>query len=124
MTKIINNENSPDFHHQFTFLKTGEQPLLCFKQDESNWLLVTGDRIIEEKNGATLFIPYRELIEVGIALYEEYKDGVIDKTAFTRLVLKDTNGKSYIIKSEKGEAYKGIYQMLHHVASTAKDSTT
>lgn len=115
LTRIINNENRPDFLHQLTFLQIDEQPLLCFKQDESNWLLITDDRIMEEKNGARLFIPYRELVEVSIALHEEHKNGVKDIRDFTCFVLRDIHGRNHIIKLEKGEPYKGIFQLLHYV---------
>ncbi|MET3879103.1 hypothetical protein [Chitinophaga sp. OAE865] len=115
MTKIISDENKTDFIHQLTFLQTDEQPLLCFKQDESNWLLITGDRIIEEKNGVTLFIHYSELVKVNIALHEEYKDGIKSVKDFTRLVLIDIHDRNHIVKLEKGEHYKGIFQLLHHV---------
>ncbi|SKD09936.1 hypothetical protein SAMN05660461_5834 [Chitinophaga ginsengisegetis] len=116
MTKIISDDNKSDFLHQVSFLREGEQPLVCFKQDELNWLLITSDRIIEMGQGVSLFIPYSELVEVRIALHEEFKDSVMSKTDFTRLLLKDNSGRNYVIESEKGEPYKGIYQMLHFIA--------
>ncbi len=115
MTKIISDDNKSDFLHQQTFLQKDEQPLLCFKQNESTWLLITTGRIIEERNGATLLIPYSDLVKVDIALYEEYKDGIMNTMDFTRLILIDIHGRNHIIKLEKGEPYKGIFQILHYV---------
>jgi len=116
MTKIIRNDNKFDFLPQLALLHNDEQPLLCFKQDELNWLLLTSDRVIEEREGTTLFISYSVLLEVSMALHEEHKDGVMNMADFTRLILKDTHGKSHIIKLEKGEPYIGIFQMLHYIA--------
>lgn len=120
MTKIITDDNKLKFLNQITLLKAEEQPLLCFKQDELNWLLITNIRIIEEKEGVRLTIPYSELIEVSLAMQEEFKDRIMNKEDFTRLVLKDSSGRKYIVKSEKGEPYQGIYQILHHIILSNK----
>lgn len=120
MTKIITDDNKLKFLNQIALLKAEEQPLLCFKQDELNWLLITNNRIIEEKGGVRLTIPYSELIEVSLAIQEEFKERIINKEDFTRLVLKDSSGRKYIVKSEKGEPYQGIYQILHHIVSSNK----
>ncbi len=117
MTRIISDANKSNFLHQVSFLQEEEHPLICFKQDELNWLLITSRRIIEVKDGVSMFIPYSQLVEVRIALQEEFKGSAANKTDFTHLVLKDNRGRNYIIKSEKGEPYKGIYQMLHFIAS-------
>lgn len=120
LTKIISDDNKLNFLNQIAFLKTEEQPLLCFKQDELNWLLITNNRIVEEKGGVRLVIPYSELVEVSLAMQEEFKDRVMNKEDFTRLILKDSTGRKYIVKSEKGKPYEGIYQILHHIASSNK----
>ncbi|RFS19983.1 hypothetical protein DVR12_19855 [Chitinophaga silvatica] len=120
MTKIISDDNKQSFLNQISLLIVEEQPLICFKRDESNWLLITNTRIIEEKEGIRLAIPYCELVEVNLAMQEEFRDKVMNKKDFTRLVLKDTSGRSYIVRMEKGEPYQGIYQMLHHIVSSKK----
>lgn len=120
MTKIINEDNKLNFINQIALLKAEEQPLLCFKQDELNWLLITNNRIIEEKEGIRLFIPYSELVEVKLAMQEEFKDRVTYKENFTRLLLKDNTGRKYIVKCEKGEPYQGIYQLLYYIVSNKK----
>lgn len=120
LTKVISEENKVDFLNQMALLKKEEQPLLCFKQNELNWLLITSSRIIESKEGVILAIPFSELVEVNLAMQEEFKDGIMNKENFTRLVLKVATGKSYIINAEKGKPYQGIYQILHHIASSNK----
>lgn len=118
MTKIISDDNEQNYSNQISLLKTDEQPIICFKQDESNWLLITNSRIIEEKEGERLIIPYSELIEVGFAIQEEFKDRITNKRDFTLLALKDSSDKRYILRMEKGEPFQGIYQILHHIIST------
>lgn len=119
-TKIIDNENKSFFLNQIALLTGNENALLCFKQDDSNWLLVTSARIVQERDGVRLSIPYSELLEVNLALQEEFENGVRSKCDFTQLALKCSNGNKYIIRLEKGEPYQGIYQFLHYLASHNK----
>jgi hypothetical protein len=119
-TKIISDDNKQNFLKQITSLEEKDKPLICFKQDDSNWLLLTNIEIIEMKDELRLVIPYSELIEVSLAIQEEFKDKVKNKEHFTRLVLKDNSNKKYVIKIEKGDPFQGIYQMLHHIVSNNK----
>jgi len=116
-TKIIHNENKSYFSNQIAILKENENALLCFKQDDSNWLLITNTRIVQERDRVRLSIPYSELLEVNPALQNEFQNGVMSKSDFTKLNLKCSDGNKYIIELEKGEPYQGIYQLLHYVAS-------
>lgn len=120
MTKIISDDNKPDFLNQMSSLEAEEQPLLCFKLGELNWLLLTSNRIIEEREGVRFEMLYSELIAVSPAIQEEFKDRVVNKEGFTRLVLKDSSDKRYIIRTEKGKPFQGIYQILHHIVSNNK----
>lgn len=119
-TKIINDDNKQNFLSQITSVETKSSPLLCFKQDELNWLLLTNNEIIEERDGVRLVIPYSELIEVSPAIQEEFKDKILNKENFTRLVLIDSSDRKHIVRTEKGNPFQGIYQMLHYVASNNK----
>ena len=119
-TKIINDDNKQNFSDQISSLETKDSPLLCFKQDESNWLLLTNNQIIEERDGVRLVMPYSELIEVTPAKEEELKDKILDKHNFTRLALTDRSDRRYVIRTEKGLPFQGIYQMLHHIVSNNK----
>lgn len=120
LTKIISEDNKQNFLNQISTLAVKEQPFLCFKQDEINWLLLTNIRIIQEREGVRLVIPYSELIEVSLAMQDEFNDRVVNKKDFTRLVLKDSSDKKYIIRTEKGEPFQGIYQILHHIVTRNK----
>lgn len=117
LTKIITDENKIDYPNQIVLLRIGEVPLLCFKEDAKNWLMLTNERIIEEQESSQFSLPFSELTEVHLAVQEELKDRVINKHDFTRIALKDRKENKYIIKVEKGNPFRGIYQVLHYVAS-------
>ncbi|WP_316838345.1 hypothetical protein [Pedobacter nutrimenti] len=119
-TKILNEDNKLNFVNQISLLKDEEQPLLCSKQDELNWLFITNDRIIQANESEISSILYSELVEVSLAMQDEFKDGVVKKEDFTRFVLKDSKGRKHIVKVEKGKPYQGIYQMLSHVVLNNK----
>ncbi|MBO9728662.1 MAG: hypothetical protein J7623_08500 [Chitinophaga sp.] len=112
-TRIIHEGNKSIYPLQLSFLLAAEQPLVCFREDDANWVLVTGDRVIASGKGEIVSLPYGELVTVNMALAEEYKDRVMMKTDFTRLVLKARNGESHLITLEKGKPYWGIFQLLH-----------
>ena len=57
---------------------------------------------------------------MSLAMQEEFKDKIMNMEDFTRLALKDSSGKRYIIRTEKGEPFQGICQMLHHIVSINK----
>lgn len=117
LTKIITDENKADYLQQLMLLEINEKPLLCFKENELNWLLLTNERVLTAQAGVNTIIPFSELIKIDPALQEEARNGVANWKSFTRLVLLDQNGNRYIVSVEKGEPYKGIYQMLHYIAS-------
>lgn len=120
LTKIITDANKVDYLNQLLLLKESENALLCYKEDELNWLLLTTNRILEEKAGINLSIPFSELLEVNLAVQEEFEDKITSKEDFTRLVLRNRQGGRYLIKLEKGKPFQGIYQMLHHLVSISK----
>jgi hypothetical protein len=120
LTKIIDDNNKTEFINQIALLEGEEIPLICFKQDELNWLLISNRRISGKKEGLKLSILFTELVEVNIAMHEEFKDRITNKENFTRLALKDRSGRKYIIKCEKGEPYRGVYQVLYYIASNNK----
>jgi hypothetical protein len=121
LTKIITAENKPDYFKQMILLKEDENALLCFKEDDLNWLLLTDNRILKEETGSKLSIPFSGLTEVNPALKEEYEAGVMNKSCFTRLELIDLSGKKDVIKVEKGKPYQGVFQILDHIASKNKE---
>lgn len=44
----------------------------------------------------------------------------MNKEHFTRLLLKQRNGNEFLIKTEKGKPYQGIYQVLNYLVSKNK----
>jgi len=115
LTKIITNENKVNYVNQLEALDK-EEPLLCFKEDEQNWILLTNERILKEQVGVRETIAFSELTEVNLALHEEFKDMVMNKKDFTLLALKHRNGSKSVIKLEKGDPFQGMFQVLHYLA--------
>lgn len=120
-TKIITAENKQNYLNQLAFLKEDEKALLCFKENDWNWLLLTDDKILKEEAGVRISIPFSELTEVNLALKEEFENGIVNKECFTCLELRDLKGNRYIISLEKGNPFQGIFQILHYIASVNKN---
>ncbi|RQO30405.1 hypothetical protein DBR32_12615 [Taibaiella sp. KBW10] len=119
-TKLINEENKYNYYNELALVAKDENALVCFKEDELNWLLITTDGICAVSFGEKIFMPFTELADVSLAMKEEFKDSIVSKEDFTRLALTNMNGNRYVVKIEKGEPFQGIYQMLHHIASSNK----
>lgn len=78
--------------------------------------MLTNERVLTAQAGVKAIIRFSELVRIDLALQDEARNGVADLKYFTRLVLLDQNGNRYLVSLEKGEPYKGIYQMLHYIA--------
>lgn len=115
LTKIINEENRADYFDQLLYLEQDESAIICYRKDEMNWLLLTTRRIINKFGKSDIIIPYLELAHVGIAIQEEFKDNIKNKDEFSRIEVKDINGKKTILQLERGKPFQGIYQILHHL---------
>lgn len=114
-TKIITTCNNTFFINQLKSLEEDEEALICFKQDELNWVLITNTRILQSCSNIKQFIEYTKIHKVYPALKDEFVDGIFNKHDFTYLTLEDSNNE-YRIKVEKGEPFQGIYQMLNFIA--------
>ena len=114
-TKITNNYNKSDYHEQAALLSVNEEPLICYKQDELNWLLITSDRILSRMDSVDFSLPYSSLVEVTPAMRYEFKNRAQGLRDFTQLSVKDIKGEGHVILCEKGEPYQRIYQLLSHV---------
>lgn len=120
LTKMISHENQADYPYQLSFLEAAENPLVCFKQDDSNWLLLSDHRILEERGGRKLFLPFSDIAKVDFAIQLEFRDGIKNMNDFTRIALEDHQGNMHLVKAEKGEPFHGIFQMLHYIALKTK----
>ena len=116
-TKIIDTNNQGMYLQYFPDLKENEHALIFYFKGESNWLLLTNKRILTNHNGEQYVISNQDIFGVTPAMQEEFKDGVRNKTDFTRLILKDSSNKSYLLHVEKGQPYEGLYQALHFLAT-------
>jgi hypothetical protein len=116
LTKIITDENKIEYLNQLRLLEENENALLCFKENERNWLVFTNKRIFGEQGDVKLSIPFSNLESVNLAMADEFNDKVYNKTDFTRLLLKEKNGNQYLVKIEKGRPFQGVYQMLYYLA--------
>jgi hypothetical protein len=120
MTRIVTEQNKPQYAYQFALLDENEGLLICFKEDDMNWIALTDGRLLGEQKGMRLSIPYSELSSVDLALMSEFKNNVKSKLDFTRLNLVTLQGNTYSITVEQGLSFRGIFQVLHHLASKAK----
>lgn len=120
LTKIVNDNNKKDYKAQLTQLINNEEALVLYKQDELNWLLLTNVRVIQENEGALFSLDYSKLLQVNIALQEEFDERILNKQEFTLLWIKDNNNEKYLIKIERGAPFQGVYQILHYIASNNK----
>jgi hypothetical protein len=73
---------------------------------------------VQEKAGVKLSISLSDLDQVDLAFREEFHNNVLNKLDYTRLALKDNSGKTYILELEKGESFKGVFQMLHYIVGS------
>ncbi|WP_345989857.1 hypothetical protein AAEU33_19830 [Chryseobacterium sp. Chry.R1] len=116
-TKIINRDNENQFKALFSNLSDQEKPLITFFENISNWILLTNNRIIINKQDSFSFVKIDEIIEVVPALKEELKNGIYQKNNFTKLKLGLKNNDNVILDLEQGLPYKGLYQVLHFIKS-------
>jgi len=117
-TKIITDQNRSRFPDQLSHLGEGEKPLLCYRQDDSNWLLISNKRILQERSGSKLSLSFADLRRVGFAFREELHNNILSKSEYTRIAVTDNSGKTYILQIEKGEPFKGVFQMLHYIVAS------
>lgn len=117
LTKIVTEQNQSDYFGQFTLLGENENLLICFKQDDLNWIALTDNRLIGEQAGMKLSVSYSELSSVSLAIQSEAKNNVKSKLDFTILLLGTLQGNEYSITIERGLPFQGIYQVLHYLAS-------
>ncbi|WBV56554.1 hypothetical protein PFY10_20425 [Chryseobacterium daecheongense] len=116
-TKIINRDNENQFRTLFSNLSDQEKPLIIFFENISNWILLTNNRIIINKQDSFSFVKIDEIIEVVPALKEELKNGIYLKNNFTKLKLGLKNNDNVILDLEQGLPYEGLYQVLHFIKS-------
>ncbi|MDC8102989.1 hypothetical protein ACNFU2_20600 [Chryseobacterium sp. PTM-20240506] len=116
-TKIINRDNENQFKTLFSNLSDQEKPLITFFENISNWILLTNNRIIINKQDSFSFVKIDEIIEVVPALKEELKNDIYLKNNFTKLKLGLKNNDNVILDLEQGLPYEGLYQVLHFIKS-------
>ncbi|WP_197429563.1 hypothetical protein [Myroides odoratus] len=102
-------------------LKEDEKALILFKQHEVNLLLITDSRLIMNRGTALVAIEFFDIIEVRIALEEEFKERILKKEEFTRLLVKVKSGIDYIIQVEKGKPFQGLYQVLSYISTVNRE---
>lgn len=115
LTRIIYESNNQAYVNQLALLEPAENALICCKQDESNWILLTDKRIVEQKGAVFFSLYFADMADVTLALRGEHVDNVSHKGNFTRLKLKDKQGKEYIISVEAGASFQGLLQVLHYI---------
>ena len=117
-TKIVNEDNKNDYGNLFSQLEAHEKPLLIYFVNMLNWVLLTNSRVLKSEEGITTFLCLIDIVEIRPALHEEIKDRIFNKKKFTRLKIKTIDGGFFILDWESGQAYEGVYQVLHFIADT------
>ncbi|ASZ13330.1 hypothetical protein CK934_21375 [Chitinophaga sp. MD30] len=115
LTRIIYESNDQTYVNQLALLEPTESALICCRQDESNWVLLTDKRILEQKGAALFSLYFTEMADVTLALRGEQTENGPPKGNFTRLKLKDKQDKEYIISVEAGASFQGLLQVLHYI---------
>lgn len=117
LTKIVTEDNKFQYEYLFNDLLENERRLIVFCEDFKNWMLITNQRIIDNKNDVLYAINYHDLIGVRPAFQKELNIGYTSIVDFSYLLLEVRNTDKYLLRVEKGEPYKGILQLLSYVAS-------
>lgn len=113
LTRVLNEDNIFQYRDLLSLLEKGERGLIVYYKDEENWLLLTSERILTSSG---LSLLNSDIIEVAPALKEEFKNMVMEKVNFTKLIIKYQNGENHILSLERGKPYEGFYQVLHFIA--------
>ncbi|MDR6546397.1 hypothetical protein J2810_002456 [Chryseobacterium rhizosphaerae] len=116
-TKVINENNKKSYEDLFNELDEKEKAFIIYYKNTLNWLLFTNFNILGCTEGGRFIINLSEIIEVQLALHEEYEDRITDKEKFTRLKIKTKNKDCFILNVEEGKPYQGLYQVLHFIVS-------
>ncbi|PWW17010.1 hypothetical protein [Chryseobacterium sp. AG844] len=114
-TKVINNNNKNCYIHLLNELRENEKPLIVYYKNTLNYFILTNFRIINCYSGNQCIINLNDIIEVQLALKEEFNDRVMDKEKFTRLKIKTKSNDYFILNLEEGKPYQGLYQVLHFI---------
>ncbi|WP_157807300.1 hypothetical protein [Hymenobacter chitinivorans] len=121
-TRVISSNNKHDIDFIRPFLNDNEEGLIIFLKDNLNWTILTNDRIISANKGFEIVIKIADIVDVDMALKEEFLHGVRDKNLFTRVAIIDINKAAKIIKFEAGLPYYGFVQVLHFLSRRNRDS--
>lgn len=115
-TKIVSENNLPKSLVLSDF-GNDEMGLIMYYKSDSDWFLLSNERIRSSHKGNNTDLYIQDLKEVTLAMEEEFKDGIRNKNDFSRLTIIDKRGSSTLLYLEKGPPYEGLYQVLHFLAS-------
>lgn len=111
-TRIITPENLNNFIEPLSLIGKDERPLICYKKDKMEWLLLTDTRILQQNENLQIILPYSEIEHVRIALKEHADEHRKNHELFSLIEVKNVKGEKFIIRTEPGEPFRGIYQVL------------
>lgn len=117
-TKIV-EKTSTEIDKLYKKDNEGEVPLIVSYND-TGYIIFTNQRIVKSINGAFNSISYSVLENVRPALFDEFKNLVIDKKKFTKLCVREKNGNEFLLILESGNPYTGIYQFLSFLCLNKK----
>ena len=117
-TKIV-EKTSIEIDKLYKKDNEGEVPLIVSYND-TGYIIFTNQRVVKSINGGFNSITYSDLENVRPALFDEFKNLVVDKKKFTKLCVREKNGNEFLLILESGNPYAGIYQFLSFLCSKHK----
>ncbi|MCV6628693.1 MAG: hypothetical protein OIF50_02420 [Flavobacteriaceae bacterium] len=116
-TKIVNTKVYDKFSDMLSVtLRDDEKGLILCYLGFSKWTFLTNQRLFYKRDSIAGIIDNNNIKKVSLAIDDEFRFGVKDKKEFTRLLLKEKEGKNHLLLLESGEPFEGFYQVLHFIS--------
>lgn len=108
-TKIITEENEPNYLAQLKGLPEDEKGLIIFKEDDDNWILITKRRIRSASKGEGYEIFLEDLDEA-----EHCRESL--EAYRHKFILTDKNGNKHTLYIDEINALMSITQVIFFLA--------
>lgn len=100
---------------QHSYRPPDETAIICVWKSNQMWLLISDKRIVQHRNNETVSILFTEIKEITYLCSEQVALSGINIKEYLYLKIITKSGESYIIETEKGDPFVGIFQVLHSV---------
>jgi hypothetical protein len=113
-TKLITEENEGNYAEQLSELADDEKGLIICRKSNTDWTLLTTQRLISVKNDSRFAIARADIREVRLAMKEEHEN-LGKSPLFTRLALTTSDGNRHVVPLEPGRAFSAFAQVLYRL---------